>query len=380
MLTSRQGKGLTSADLSVIFAQGVVKKKAKNKSLAKRSNPTLMTYGDFLDVLMSCAPKVYPDADASEVFQKLLLENVLPLAARRAPTDISVYLEDDGVSKILGERLGEGLSGIFEYYTDLSDRRRKKVAAQEVSEMAKLRGGHGQVVTTNKAKAKRLRDLKDHLGYPEFIQLCQDFKLIALSQITTIQAGDIFLSSCGAHHGGDSAKDLTLDEFRSLLVRIAVTAYEGAHESIDIPTKVKGLMLFLWKAVNTADATEKAVNGRGNKSVCDASKSVKSGDLNLFGSSIFNVKMLDLWREDGFREYLEPVPVVEEDGETVLKRMLNTGSMDFMADLKAGLESSEGGSPSVVSSTVKTSALGELLKQRPHIADLLHDSLTETDN
>jgi hypothetical protein len=156
---------------------------------------------------------------------------------------------------------------------------------------------------------------------------------------------------------------------------MAITAYTSCHPSISLHTKVKGLMLFLWKAVNTADASEKAVNGRGNRSLCDSSKSTKSGDLNLFGSSIFNVRMIEVWSNDNFVEYLVPVEEDMEDGETVLKRMLAGG---FGAiDLGEGLESTVGDATSVVSSTVSTSALGKLLKERPHIAEMLFESLNE---
>jgi len=168
---------------------------------------------------------------------------------------------------------------------------------------------------------------------------------------------------------------MTFEEFHECILRMAMTAYSGI-EGLDLVVKVKGLCLFLWKSVNTADATNMAVNGRGGKSVCDLSKSVKSGDLNLFGTSCFNMLMLDVWRKDNFMEYLVVRAPEEEDGGAVLKRMLNT-NMDFMQDLKQGLDGSDGGSPSVISSTVTTSALGSLLKQRPHIAELLFESLAD---
>jgi len=98
-----------------------------------------------------------------------------------------------------------------------------------------------------------------------------------------MQAGDIYLSSVDTHHGGDNAHDMTFEQFQEMILRVALTAYSD-KEDIGEFVKVKALLLFLWKAVNTADATEKAVSGRGNQSVCDASKSTKSGDLNLYGS------------------------------------------------------------------------------------------------
>jgi|Transcript_1673 hypothetical protein len=377
MIKKKQGVGLTSADLSVVFASETQRKKAENKTMAKRANPNLMTYSEFLNVLMVLAPKVYPKEDPDTVFQKLLLENILPLAAHRIIHKVSIA-DEEGVEELLTVTFKRGLEDLFDYYSDVADRRRKLLAAQEVQDTVKLKGGHGQVQVTSKQRAKELRDSKGLIGYSEFMNFCQDFKLIALSQVTTIQAGDIFLSSVGEHHGGDSSRDMSFEQFYECLLRLALTAHAGAHPEITTDLKLKALLLFMWKAVNTDDASAKAVNGRGTRSVCDASKSVKSGDLNLYGSSQFNLIMQDVWAKDGFREYLQPIEEEGEDGQTVLDRMLNTDGTRTFSFVNEGItQSFELGSPSVVSSTVSTSALGKLLQERPSIVQTLVDSLKE---
>jgi hypothetical protein len=141
------------------------------------------------------------------------------------------------VHDLLYGKLNAGLLAIFEYYTDLSDRRRKKTAALEVQEINKKRGGHGQVVTTSKQMTKHLKSSKALLGYKEYIQFCQDFKIIANAQLTTIQAGDIYLSSVKEHAGGDEAQDMAFDEFHTLLLRMAMTAY-AEIDGIELITKV----------------------------------------------------------------------------------------------------------------------------------------------
>ena len=364
-----------------------------------------MSYSDFLHVLLIIAPKVYPEALASDVFQKLLLENILPLAARRTVTSVKEFMsEGSDVHDLLYNSLSAGFFAIFSYYTNLSDRRRKKTAALDVQETSKKRGGHGQVVTTSKAVSRHLRSSKVLLGYPEYIQFCQDFKLIAMAQLTTIQAGDIYLACVGKHHGGalggalggdeaqdmtqdtqDMTQDMTFSSFHEMLLRMAMTAYSSIS-GISLLTKVKGLCLFLWKSVNNGTATTIAVNGRGGKCVCDSSKSVKSGDLNLFGCSQYNVQMLDVWKKDNFVEYLAPVATEEESGADVLKRMLGKNmknmDMDFPKN-KHNLDPAGGVSealtpaltPAVASTTVQTRALVDLLKARPHIAALLRESL-----
>ena len=158
-----------------------------------------------------------------------------------------------------------------------------------------------------------------------------------------------------------------------------MTAYISADKSIAPGNKIKALMLFLWKSINTADASVKAVEGRGTRSLCDASKSVKSGDLNLFGSSQFNVTMTEVWVADGYREYLVPLEDEGDDGETVLRRMLNVdGQHDFSSFDHEGLSGASSAlSPSVVSSTVSTSALGKLLSERPGIVKTLLEDLKD---
>jgi len=160
LLTLKQGEGLSQADLNVVFAKEVVRKKNFNKkSLAKRSNPNMMTYSDFLIVLMILAPKIHPEANPEGVFQKLLLENVLPLAAKRAPVDVSEHILEGGeIYKLLREpvtlpnknsnKVNDGLEAIFNYYCELSDRRRKKESAEEVQEHKKLKGGNGLVAVS----------------------------------------------------------------------------------------------------------------------------------------------------------------------------------------------------------------------------------------
>ena len=113
-------------------------------------------------------------------------------------------------------------------------------------------------------------------------------------------------------------------------------------------------------------------------SVCDSSKSTKSGDLNLYGSSTFNVRILNMWRADKWMDYLVPVPIEEADGQTVLRRMLENSNLR-LKELSLGLESSDGGGGNdqamSVTSTLSTTALGKMLSERPHVAQMLLEGL-----
>jgi hypothetical protein len=67
---------LSEADVYVAYTAEV---KRKNRPGVK-----VMTYNDFLTALMKLSYKVYPDsASIDDSFQRLLMENILPLASRR---------------------------------------------------------------------------------------------------------------------------------------------------------------------------------------------------------------------------------------------------------------------------------------------------------
>jgi len=89
-------------------------------------------------------------------------------------------------------------------------------------------------------------------------------------------------------------------------------------------------------------------------------------------------------------DYLIPIPPEELDGQTVLKHMLENSNMR-LKELSMGIESSNGGEGggglgrmgggggdnNSVSSTLSTSALGRMLSERPHVAALLLEGLSD---
>lgn len=83
---------LGEADVQVTFT-AEVKRTAKPLSQGQK-----MDYHDFLTALMKLSVKVYPSArSVDEAFQRLLMENVLPLASRRSPDRVDMFLENEDV-------------------------------------------------------------------------------------------------------------------------------------------------------------------------------------------------------------------------------------------------------------------------------------------
>jgi hypothetical protein len=108
-----------------------------------------MNYNDFLTALMKLAIKVYPrshtgawrrvrrvsyvcaplfislashhPAAVDEAFQRMLMDNVLPLASRRCPDNIDAFLESSDVQRLFGY-YSDALEGVFTFYAT-SDKR-----------------------------------------------------------------------------------------------------------------------------------------------------------------------------------------------------------------------------------------------------------------
>ena len=78
--------------------------------------PLQMNYNDFLTCLLKLAVKVYPRSRSSdEAFQRLLVDNIVPLASRRCPENIDFYMHNAEVVHLF-ETFKDALEGIFTYY------------------------------------------------------------------------------------------------------------------------------------------------------------------------------------------------------------------------------------------------------------------------
>ena len=146
-----------------------------------------MTYNDFLNALMRLAEKLYHTADTiDDAFQQLLMENVLPLASRRSPDPVSTHLEDPEVLGLF-EYFDDALYALYSFYASAADIKRRR--------------------NTNSTKARRrVNTMKECLGYNEFLKFAMDFNLSSNVILSTLELGDIYLSSIKATDGQENIR------------------------------------------------------------------------------------------------------------------------------------------------------------------------------
>lgn len=179
---------LTEADCNVSFTAEVTQQ--HKTSAQKGGDRKKMNYNDFLTVLMKMSVKVYPRSKTVDAaFQRLLMDNVLPLASRRAPDTIDMFLENEDVRRLF-EYYADALEQIFSFYASSDKRTHAAIAAGNA---AAAQGGTGAGLSyTGRAgtrNTKSVNSMKEALGYREFLKFCKDFDLSDSVILSTIELG-----------------------------------------------------------------------------------------------------------------------------------------------------------------------------------------------
>jgi hypothetical protein len=168
------------------------------------------------------------------------------------------------------------------------------------------------------------------MGYPEFLKFATDFDLSSSVILSTLELGDIFLSSIRTLDHDSTIRKLTFPEFWEVLVRCALVAYSKISDS-SVIDKIRGLFLYMWRSINRS--VPRAFSERRNVSTY-------AGDL-LAGAMLFNKRFTAAWSADGYRDYLSPDSAKLETGKAVLSRLLRPG-----VGGTAGAAAGSAGSPS----------------------------------
>mgnify|MGYP003385037472 CR=1 FL=1 len=203
------------------------------------------------------------------------------------------------------------------------------------------------------------------------LQLAHDFKLKSTALLTAFQIGDIYLT-CVPHLAENrNLRVLNFDTFCTSLILMALTVHRDSTASPE--NKVKTLLVFMWRAINSSEVTERAVTDRYMSDV----KS-HAGSLNIFGSGLFSDTLLVMWQKDRYPNYIAAVEK-DDDSQVILERV-------------AGYHSAVDGNLSAISQRTKRESrvkkqnndrktgkaelygyqIAELFSRKPEMAELVY--------
>jgi hypothetical protein len=150
-------------------------------------------------------------------------------------------------------------------------------------------------------------------------QFTHDFKLKSTALLTAIQVGDIYLTSVPLSNENRDMRVMTFDTFCSSIILMGLVAYR--ESPVPPADKVKAILLFMWRAVNSNETALKAVNDRYGVS----SRTVQghAGSLNIHGSGLFSDLFLLSWQADGFSNYITLENKKEDPSEVLSKIVQN---------------------------------------------------------
>mmetsp|Transcript_9547 Transcript_9547/g.14364 ORF Transcript_9547/g.14364 Transcript_9547/m.14364 type:complete len:421 (-) Transcript_9547:162-1424(-) len=361
---------LMAADIQIMMTREVRNKRSTGGS---DGSAGYVTFYDFISLINMLAPKVYPECSSPEVaLRRLLLENVLLLAGRRIPADMDLDVTNAEAVEVMKVTFGRAILNIYKHYADMADRRRSQEMAAEKSKTA-----HADMTTAQiKEMMKRMTNT---IGYVEFFKFTHDFKLKSTALLTAIQVGDIFLTSVPLDEENRDLRIMNFDTFCSSIILMALVAYRDS--SATPAAKVKALLLFMWRSVNSSEKTAKAVNDRYGVS----SRTVQghAGSLNIHGSGLFSDMFLHAWQSEGFPNYVS-TEERRENSEEVLQKVVSmheTGSKvreevtEIVKDCNSpGQQQKQSAPPSTLRGPVTLYGyqIAELFLRKPELSELIY--------
>ena len=264
-----------------------------------------LTFTDFLVVLSRLAPKFHPRIDSTFAFQKVLLENVLPLAQRRNVVSVDDVLAENEVENLLGQQFASGLDKIFDWYAGIADWSQPAFATKKCLDMA--------------VGAKKI-------GYAEFLKFSEHFQLFeshssrADALLSVRSVGDAYLSATQKSSAAPCILGMMRAEFDEALVRLALCAFDDSNfGELSPASKLRALFLYMWRGI-TSTATTKI----GWIDVTDTCESPNANNFytNFHGSADFNSAFFQMWKDDGFTDYTKNDTDPPDDGVIMLERII----------------------------------------------------------
>ena len=372
----------------------------------KKHEPDKLEYKEFLSCLIRVASRCYPSCEnTEESMHQLLMDNILPMAARRRPFSMSSFVNQPGIASLF-EYYNEALTEIFKHYgknaESLSKRMFKTTAATSKSfDEERILIAESQMLSKSQREENKKAFSKKNetrLAYGEFLKFGSDFGLSSSMGLSTLDLGDIFLSVISETNFETNVRSLTFLEFWEVLVRCAFVAFKES-KGISSTDKIKGMFLYIWRYMQ-----HKIVDGSSHREPGQIkSTNTFEGSL-LRGTKILNEKFILAWKSDDFRDYLEkPSGNIEDEtveresllsstigvvSPTKLSALESTRINDTRARLQKSQELKNVTTESLVTVKIKDSdnlgddrikpqVLRRLLQLKPELAQLLFDCVVD---
>ena len=348
-----------------------------------------LEFQDFLNAIDRLATMLYDKDPETVAVKRMLLENVLLLACRRSPAALRLDDEMTAALKTITTTFNRSIQGIFDYYCNERKKSDRQVMAVVASKQTSSSGsgmldesGCADDTANNEESGNTP---KKHtpgkkkpslISYREYFAFCTDYGLKSTALLTAIQVGEVFLNTVTMDYEHKRIEGMTLDQFMSAILQMALIAYRDCDKSVTAKNKVMGLLLFMWKKVNNYDKTGAIASQRQAIAVSHA------GSLNVFGSGLFGDTLLKIWMDDGFPDYIIPKKKDKESGGDVLRNIIEIGDLskgsgnemgDFGLTDDNAPESTDAiaaGSKNILD--LSSAKLNKIFKDRPEMAEFIY--------
>ena len=378
----------------------------KMRGKDKKRETDRLEYKEFLSCMIRVARQCYPTCSSTEQsLHQLLMDNILPMAARRRPFSMSSFLDQPGIKSLL-EYYEDALFEIFKHYgknaESLSKRmfktstspsksfdEERKLIAESLLESQKQR---------EQSKKAFSRKNETRMSYDEFLKFAADFGLSSSMALSTLDLGDIYLTVICENNFETKVRSLSFAEFWHVLVRCALVAFRDS-KGVSTTDKIKGMFLYIWRFMQ-----HRIVDGTTKKTSEQANHTASFEGSLLRGAKILNERFILAWKADEFRDYLEKSKanvddeIVERD--SLLANTIGVVSPTRVTELDASrrkdaysrLKKSQevkksAGTTSVIvrirdtdnlgDERIKPTVLRKLLQLKPDLAQLLFDCVEE---
>lgn len=324
---------LTQSMLHLIWTTEL---KTRVKDTKKKAELDRLEYKEFLSCLIRVATRCYPNCeDAEESMHQLLMDNILPMAARRRPFSMSSFVDQPGIVALF-DYYNEALTEIFKHYGNNAESLSKRMfktsatTSKSFDEEKQLIAESLLLSKTQREENKKSFSNKNEtrLAYGEFLKFASDFGLSSSMGLSTLDLGDIYLSVICETNFETTVRSVDFAEFWQILVRCAFVAFKDS-KGVSSPDKIKGMFLYIWRYMQhkIVDSSNQKVTGQANSSAAFV------GSL-LRGSKILNERFILAWKADEFQDYLEK-PKASIDDEKVERDSLLSSTIGVVSPTKA---------------------------------------------